>query len=126
MKDALLQLSGLRLRLGTQELLTGVDLQIAAAQVVALVGESGSGKTLTALSAIRLEPEGALLGGSIRWCGQELLGLDEAALTRAWHRHVVPGCGRQPASDPVDRCTAAPLVALAWWRQSGAGTPASA
>jgi peptide/nickel transport system ATP-binding protein len=88
MTAPLLQLRQLRLSLGAQQLLCGVDLEIAPAQVLALVGESGSGKTLTALSAIRLEPESAVLSGSIKWCGQELIGLDEVALTAVRGRGI--------------------------------------
>lgn len=78
----LLQLQQLELELQGKRLLQGVELRLEQGQVLALVGESGSGKTLTALSCIRLEPVQARLSGSIRWCGQELLGLDEAALSR--------------------------------------------
>ncbi len=47
-----------------------------------MVGESGSGKTMTALALMGLAPEGARIGGSIRFEGRELVGLDEEALRR--------------------------------------------
>ena len=42
-----------------------------------LVGESGCGKSLTALALMGLLPEGAQVSGSIRFQGQELIGLPE-------------------------------------------------
>jgi peptide/nickel transport system ATP-binding protein len=48
------------------------------------VGESGCGKSVTALSILRLIPAetGRIASGSIRFDGQELTGLDEAAMKR--------------------------------------------
>jgi microcin C transport system ATP-binding protein len=44
-----------------------LSLEIGMGERIALVGESGSGKTLTALSPLRLQPEGAQLTGKIFW-----------------------------------------------------------
>ena len=44
-----------------------LSLEIGMGERIALVGESGSGKTLTALSPLRLQPEGALSTGKIFW-----------------------------------------------------------
>ena len=44
-----------------------LNLEIGVGERLALVGESGSGKTLTALAPLRLEPEGAKVGGKILW-----------------------------------------------------------
>jgi oligopeptide/dipeptide ABC transporter ATP-binding protein len=63
--------------------LTGVDLRIHRGEVVCLVGESGCGKTLTALSILGILPPTALVRrGSIRFRGEELLGLSEGELQR--------------------------------------------
>jgi len=54
------------------------SFDIAASEIVGLVGESGSGKTVTALALLGLlPPSGRILGGSIRFRGRELVGLDE-------------------------------------------------
>ncbi|HEY1914072.1 MAG TPA: ABC transporter ATP-binding protein [Streptosporangiaceae bacterium] len=57
-----------------------VDLSIAAGETVALVGESGSGKTLTARTALRLLPNGAITAGSVRVAGRDVLQMDSKAL----------------------------------------------
>ncbi len=44
-----------------------LSLEIDMGERIALVGESGSGKTLTALSPMRLQPEGAHSTGTILW-----------------------------------------------------------
>lgn len=52
----------------------GVDLTVAASEIVGLVGESGSGKTLTALSiACLLPPEARILRGRVDLAGEDLL-----------------------------------------------------
>ena len=68
-----------RLLMGRRELhaVDGVDLTIKRNQVVAVVGESGCGKsTLAKLLSLLIEPT----AGSIRFCGEELIGLDKHRL----------------------------------------------
>jgi microcin C transport system ATP-binding protein len=62
-----------------------VSFEIKKGETVALVGESGSGKSVTALSVLKLLPYPAAHHptGSIRFKGQELLGLSESKI-----RHV--------------------------------------
>jgi peptide/nickel transport system ATP-binding protein len=56
----------------------GVSFAVEPGKLMGLVGESGSGKTVSVLSIMRLLPERArIIGGSIRFEGQELLTLDE-------------------------------------------------
>ena len=54
-----LQINDLRITLGTLQAVRGVDLSIAAGEMLCLVGESGSGKSLTALATMGLLPEAA-------------------------------------------------------------------
>lgn len=56
-----------------------VDLKIGAGATMGLVGESGSGKTVLAHSVLGLLPRNVqIAGGSIRFCGRELLGETES------------------------------------------------
>jgi len=73
--SAVIQISGLHTRLGTTEVLRGIDLSVARGDVVAIIGPSGGGKT-TLLRAINyLTP---FTVGSIDVAGKRLSpGLDE-------------------------------------------------
>src|ERR1700694_5565971 len=61
-----------------------ISFSIKKGETVALVGESGSGKSVTALSVLKLLPYPAARhpSGSVRFQGQELLGLREADIRR--------------------------------------------
>lgn len=60
-----------------------VSFAVNAGRLMGIVGESGSGKTITALSIMRLLPEGArVVGGSISFEGVDLLRLSEAEMRR--------------------------------------------
>jgi peptide/nickel transport system ATP-binding protein len=54
----------------------GVSFAVKPGRTLAVVGESGCGKSVTALSIMGLLPQGAKLGGSIRFDGRELTTLD--------------------------------------------------
>jgi len=57
----------------------GIDLSIAAGEIVALVGESGCGKSVTATSVMRLT-EGQIRAGSIHFQGRDLASLSDAEM----------------------------------------------
>ncbi|MBS1198956.1 MAG: Oligopeptide/dipeptide transporter, ATP-binding protein C-terminal [Proteobacteria bacterium] len=61
----------------------GVSFEVAAGETFALLGESGCGKSATALGIMRLlPPNGRILGGSVRFAGEELLALPECDMRR--------------------------------------------
>jgi peptide/nickel transport system ATP-binding protein len=80
----LLEVSNLRVTLNTPrgpaDALRGVSFQLARGATLGLIGESGCGKSMTALAVMGLLPGGARLSGSIRLNGQELIGLNDAAM----------------------------------------------
>jgi oligopeptide/dipeptide ABC transporter ATP-binding protein len=75
---------------GMVQAVNGASYDVAAGEIVAVVGESGSGKSVTALSVLRLipEPPGRIVGGSIRFLGEDLLNLDEEGIRRLRGRRI--------------------------------------
>ena len=73
---ALLEVQGLTVDHPARRVLDGVDLRLDAGGCLGLVGESGSGKSQLALALMDLLPETARVGGSLRFEGRELLGLE--------------------------------------------------
>jgi peptide/nickel transport system ATP-binding protein len=67
---------------GEYRAVDGISFDVPAGKTLALVGESGSGKSVTALSLLGLlpRPAGRVVGGSIRFMGQELANASERVL----------------------------------------------
>ncbi|GAB3464998.1 ABC transporter ATP-binding protein [Kineococcus endophyticus] len=83
--EPLLSIEDLRVsysgRGGRREVLHGVSFDVHPGEVVAVVGESGSGKSTTAHAVVGLLPAGGSVdAGSVRFEGEELVGLGD----RAW------------------------------------------
>jgi ABC-type dipeptide/oligopeptide/nickel transport system ATPase component len=57
-----------------------VSLEVWPKEIVGVIGESGSGKTMTALSAMRLLPHGAKIGGTIALGGRDLVNMSESEM----------------------------------------------
>ncbi len=81
---SLLQVEGLRVRLRTTDglvtVVDGVDYRVEQGEVFGVAGESGSGKTMSMLALLGLLPDGAVVEGSVRFDGKELLGLSRSRL----------------------------------------------
>ncbi len=85
---SLLEISGLRVSIGGEPVLNGVDLSVDAGETVGLVGESGSGKSMTALAAMGLLPHGSVASGTVALDGTDILAADEATLCTIRGRRV--------------------------------------
>ena len=92
--EPLLDVRGLRTRLSldTGEVWAVEDVSFALPPggTLGVVGESGCGKSLTALSVMRLvpEPPARVVGGSVRFRGEELLSLPEPRMRQLRGRHL--------------------------------------
>ncbi len=61
----------------------GISFDVNAGQTYALLGESGCGKSMTALSLMRLLPDGGrIVSGGVRLAGEEVLALPERDMRR--------------------------------------------
>jgi peptide/nickel transport system ATP-binding protein len=68
---------------GVVRAVDGVSFEVGPGEVVGLVGESGSGKSVTGFSVMGLvDPPGRVVSGSIRFKGQELVGMDDEGMRR--------------------------------------------
>lgn len=65
-----------------------VSLAIGQNKIVGIIGESGSGKSQTVLAILGLLSQNAIIQGSIKFCGQELVGLDEKSLNKIRAKRV--------------------------------------
>ncbi len=68
--------------------LADVELRLLAGRSLGLVGESGAGKSQLALAIPGLSAPGAVVEGSIRFCGEELINASPARLRALRGRHI--------------------------------------
>lgn len=78
---SLLEVDALSVRFGGQTAVKGISFALERGERFGIVGESGSGKTLTAMAITGLLPEGAQVGGRIRFDGAPLPS-DERAMAK--------------------------------------------
>ncbi|GAA4166587.1 hypothetical protein GCM10022286_31460 [Gryllotalpicola daejeonensis] len=74
-QGAAVTVAGLRLTIDGKPILNGIDLELPRGKVTGLAGESGSGKTMTGMTLIGLQPDNAVVTGSVLFDGRELVGL---------------------------------------------------
>jgi peptide/nickel transport system ATP-binding protein len=78
----LIEVKDLGVRLNTSrgpaQAVRGVSFSLKRGETLGLVGESGCGKSVTALALMGLLPDSAVISGSIRLDGSELVGLSDA------------------------------------------------
>jgi len=82
----LLEVDDLQVSFPTQDGLVhavrGVSYTLRSGEVLGIVGESGSGKSVTSLAVMGLLPGSAQIAGSVRYRGQELLGVSDPDMSR--------------------------------------------
>ncbi|WP_245614884.1 ABC transporter ATP-binding protein [Curvibacter gracilis] len=83
-----LRIEQLTVSFGEHIAVRGLDLQVAAGEMLALVGESGCGKSTTALAVLRLLGPQARSRGRLWLQGRDLLALPESALSSVRGREV--------------------------------------
>ena len=71
-----------RLQDGIVHAVRGIDLHAMPGETVAIVGESGSGKSQAVMAAMGLIASNGWTEGSVRYRGEELLGLPQRKLNR--------------------------------------------
>ncbi|MCP9881221.1 ABC transporter ATP-binding protein [Cyanobium sp. Alchichica 3B3-8F6] len=99
MSTPLLQLRGLRVRYGSVQALSGIDLTVHQGELVTLLGSNGAGKSTTLLAISALVPASA---GQILWRGASLAGVPAHRLLKLGIGHCPEGrrvLGRQSVAD---------------------------
>jgi oligopeptide/dipeptide ABC transporter ATP-binding protein len=84
--EVLLDVAGLRVGFGGRgrelRVVDGMSYTLAAGRTLAIVGESGSGKTVSCRAIMGLLPRAAVVTGSARFLGSQLIGLSEDEMRR--------------------------------------------
>ncbi len=75
MKKILLEVKGLKCNVEGREVLQGIDLTVREGEVHAIMGPNGSGKS-TFASVLAGSDRFEVTGGSVRYCGEDLMGLN--------------------------------------------------
>jgi peptide/nickel transport system ATP-binding protein len=97
-----------RTEAGPVRAVDSVSFAIGSREIVSIVGESGSGKTVTVMSVLGLLGEvNVAVEGSIRFRGQELVGLPQRAL-----RELRGGAIAMIFQDPMTALT--PVYTIGW------------
>ena len=89
----MLEVEGLVTEFATREgalrAVNGVSFALQPGEVVGLVGESGSGKSVTGYSILGLvDPPGRVAAGSVRFRGEQVVGMAESRLRALRGRHI--------------------------------------
>ena len=84
---------------GAAQAVRNVGFSLGRGETLGLVGESGCGKSVTALALMGLLPDSAVVRGSIRLDGRELVGAADADYRKLRGNRismcsVFPGCSR--------------------------------
>lgn len=85
-EGAVLSFDGVDVRFSTEfgsvHAVKGVTLDVKPGEVVAVVGESGSGKSVTSMTAMRLLPTNARIGGEVTVSGTDVGAINERKMRK--------------------------------------------
>lgn len=88
----LLKITGLKVYFdsvdGLVKAVDGIDLTLAAGEILTLLGETGSGKTVLGLAVVGLLPRNTFLEGEILYRGKNLLSLSERDMRAVRGREI--------------------------------------
>ncbi|MSO76718.1 MAG: ABC transporter ATP-binding protein [Alphaproteobacteria bacterium] len=120
-RPPLLSVANLRVSIASDEglaqVLDGVSLDVAEGRIVGVVGESGCGKSTLVRAVLGILPRGARTeSGSIHFAGEDLLTLDERAMTRRIRGRAIGFIPQDPylALNPVFRVGTQLLEIMRW------------
>ena len=85
---SVLAVDGLRVRIGENTIVDGVDYEIQPSEVFGIAGESGSGKTISMLALLGLLPERSTVEGTATFGGRDLLAMPRRDLRELSGRDV--------------------------------------
>jgi len=92
MADPVLAVRGLTVTFpgsaGDVRAVRGIDYELQPGEVLGIVGESGSGKSASATAVTGLLPASAVVDGSIKLDGEELIGLDDARMAKVRGKRI--------------------------------------
>jgi len=83
-----LTVDGLRVRIGDNTIVDGVDYEVQPSEVFGIAGESGSGKTISMLALLGLLPERSTVEGTATFAGRDLLAMPRRNLRELSGRDV--------------------------------------
>lgn len=84
----MLEINDLKVVIGPYTIVDLEHLSVPAGSRLGIVGESGSGKTMTATSIVGLQPNEAVVTGSINFEGSELVGLGDRQMAELRGRQI--------------------------------------
>ena len=84
----------------TVHAVNGVDLDLAAGEVLCILGESGSGKSVTLRALMKLLPKTAKVTGEIKVGGRDVQAMIQADL--AFHRDIYQASGNPLIAQSID------------------------